>query len=540
MNQSADPVFEQVGAYLRAGNKAAAREILRKYLQLNPRNIDAWYWLSRAVETRAEALFCLQQALRLQPDNREIRGLIEDMQVSHPAPRVEPAPVNAAPGIPVSGAAARQPGGPARPPAAVVHTKRGSRRFLLPAVILAAVLLLTAIFVFFSLWFRGSAGFAPTSEPVALDGQINTPPTAAVVRPTLPAAAITVMTPAPPTAAPSSPRIAYQGVDNNIYILYLDSGEKARVTGKENLDQWYGSPDWSPDGSHLAYCFMSASDRAIILYVAEADGSNPRELTDRSSCQFDWTPDSKYITANDYEDITRTPDAASAFGMLPSNLWNFDVHTGEKTLLVEAFSDYTLALPRWSPDGEWLFFHEITYIEGSGNLIGWNTKTGERIQAFQGDQGPAGYASFSPDGSKILFDESVYVPQAGMGIYQSDTNGENRRKIFSDPGRGAAGAHWSPDGKTIAFQLGVEPWSPVSLMVMKPDGSGAHAVLDDYSGAYVWSPDGQWLLIQSNGELLLHHLKTDAQTRLGEASTYGIPDWYLPGGAPPSKESTGD
>lgn len=86
MHQSADPVFEQVGAYLRAGNKAAAREILRKYLQLNPRNIDAWYWLSRAVETRAEALFCLQQALRLQPDNREIRGLIEDMQVSHPAP----------------------------------------------------------------------------------------------------------------------------------------------------------------------------------------------------------------------------------------------------------------------------------------------------------------------------------------------------------------------------------------------------------------------------------------------------------------------
>jgi len=525
MHQSADPVFEQVGAYLQAGDKAAAQELLRIYLKHNPRNVDAWYWLSRSVETRAEALFCLQQALRLQPENQEIRKLIDRMQVGQPAPRVEPAPVTAAPAIPVSGAAAR-------PPAAAVRAKPGSRRYLLPAVILGVALLLAAaVFIIFNLWLRGT-GLAQSVEPDA--------PTAAVMPPTLPAVAITVMTPAPPTAAPSAPRIAYQGMDNNIYILYLDSGENVRITGKENPEQWYGSPDWSPDGSHLAYCFMSASDRAIVLYVAEADGSNPRELTDRSSCQFAWTPDGKHLTANDYEEITRTPSAASAMGMLPSNLWNFDVHTGEKTMLVEAFSDYTLALPRWSPDGEWLFFHEITYIEGSGNLIGWNTKTGERIQAFQGEQGPAGYASFSPNGSKILFDESVYMPEAGMGIYQSDINGKNRRKIFSNPERGAAGAHWSPDGKMIAFQLGVEPWSPVSLMVMKADGSDAREVLDDYSGAYVWSPDSQWLLIQSNGKLLLHNLKTGAQTHLGEACTYGIPDWYLPGGAPPSREATGD
>lgn len=100
MSQSTDPVFKQVGTYLQVDDKAAAREILQKYLKQNPRSIVAWCWLSRSVETRAERLFCLQQAARLQPENKAIRQYIEQMRL-----RQTPAPLAIHKAIPVTSAA---------------------------------------------------------------------------------------------------------------------------------------------------------------------------------------------------------------------------------------------------------------------------------------------------------------------------------------------------------------------------------------------------------------------------------------------------
>ena len=55
---------------LKAGDKHSAAQILRLALQNNPRDIEAWLWLSGAVETDQERAECLQAILRLDPNNQ--------------------------------------------------------------------------------------------------------------------------------------------------------------------------------------------------------------------------------------------------------------------------------------------------------------------------------------------------------------------------------------------------------------------------------------------------------------------------------------
>jgi tetratricopeptide (TPR) repeat protein len=90
--------------------------------------------------------------------------------------------------------------------------------------------------------------------------------------------------------------IAYQGTDpvgNNpgIYLVHFDGGEATRLTTHES-DR---SPDFSPDGSQLAY--MSTKGGNWDIYTISAAGSAPRQLT-TSPAQDGlpaWSPDGSQI-----------------------------------------------------------------------------------------------------------------------------------------------------------------------------------------------------------------------------------------------------
>jgi peptide/nickel transport system permease protein len=83
---SPDPILQQVETHLGAGEKSAARELLKAYIKAHPREACAWQLMSRAVVTRAETIFCLEQALRLHPDNPELRRAVERLKASRPQP----------------------------------------------------------------------------------------------------------------------------------------------------------------------------------------------------------------------------------------------------------------------------------------------------------------------------------------------------------------------------------------------------------------------------------------------------------------------
>ena len=63
----------------------------------------------------------------------------------------------------------------------------------------------------------------------------------------------------------------------------------------DNLhDDWL--PSWSPDGEYIA--FSSENDGNFDIYVMDADGGNPRRLTNHPEDDWDssWSPDGKRIT----------------------------------------------------------------------------------------------------------------------------------------------------------------------------------------------------------------------------------------------------
>jgi len=63
---------------LKAGDKQSALKLLRLAIQNNPKDIQAWLWLSGAVDTNQERVECLQAILKIDPNNQiAIQGLAQ-------------------------------------------------------------------------------------------------------------------------------------------------------------------------------------------------------------------------------------------------------------------------------------------------------------------------------------------------------------------------------------------------------------------------------------------------------------------------------
>lgn len=70
-------IFQDAVEALRGGDKARARELLTGLLKDDQKNAEYWIWLSAAMETSKERVYCLQTALKLDPENAAAkRGLI--------------------------------------------------------------------------------------------------------------------------------------------------------------------------------------------------------------------------------------------------------------------------------------------------------------------------------------------------------------------------------------------------------------------------------------------------------------------------------
>ena len=72
-----DAAFQEAVEALRAGNKPKARELFTGLVKTDQSNVTYWIWLSAAMETTKERVYCLQTAFKLDPENATAkRGLI--------------------------------------------------------------------------------------------------------------------------------------------------------------------------------------------------------------------------------------------------------------------------------------------------------------------------------------------------------------------------------------------------------------------------------------------------------------------------------
>jgi hypothetical protein len=88
-------LVQQGIAAIKAGNKAQARDLLTKAVDLDEQNEQAWLWLSACVETVEEQQICLENVMSLNPNNEKAKkGLaaIAKQTGQYPAAPSAPAP----------------------------------------------------------------------------------------------------------------------------------------------------------------------------------------------------------------------------------------------------------------------------------------------------------------------------------------------------------------------------------------------------------------------------------------------------------------
>ncbi len=89
-----DSMFQDAVNALREGDKARAKDTLTRLLKTDQNNATYWVWMSAAVETNKERIYCLQTALKFDPENASAkRGLIL-LGATTPAEDVQPFPLN--------------------------------------------------------------------------------------------------------------------------------------------------------------------------------------------------------------------------------------------------------------------------------------------------------------------------------------------------------------------------------------------------------------------------------------------------------------
>ena len=106
-----------------------------------------------------------------------------------------------------------------------------------------------------------------------------------------------------------------------IYVMEADGGNPKNLTNNGSSDN---NPAWSPDGKRIVFESWRGGNAEI--YVMDADGSNPQNLTNHPFKDWEpsWSPDGRRIIFVSDREADANPDifVMNADGSNPKNLTN--------------------------------------------------------------------------------------------------------------------------------------------------------------------------------------------------------------------------
>lgn len=287
-----------------------------------------------------------------------------------------------------------------------------------------------------------------------------------------------------------------------VYSMNADGSGVANLTNNPGIDR---VPQWSPDGTKIAFVFQLNQQQVQDVVVINADGSGLVNLTkdeEFSSSAFpQWSPDGTKIAYNSNKSGNQQIHVMNADGTFPLQ------KTSEGLLLSDA---------RWSPSGGHIVFAASRANKES--IIVMDTVDFSPKENLTLDLDQAVDPRWSPDGSRIAFTSS----QLGLrDIYVMNADGSNKVNLTSGAGDDRLPV-WSPDGMRILFSTTRD--NNGELYAINADGTGLKNLTNNSAddGSAQWSPDGSRIVFSSNrdgGALKLYIMNADGtnQTRLTNA-----------------------
>lgn len=238
--------------------------------------------------------------------------------------------------------------------------------------------------------------------------------------------------------------------------------------------------------------FNDAQTRGAIFTI-RPNGTGIIQVTHRGKVAYDhqptWSPSRKWIAFQRVE----SGKPARIFKVRPDGSQLTLLRLHPSTLEGEA--------PAWSPNGKRIAFHGFDDSTGLDALFVMRADgTHLRKIPRTGTYRSLGIPRYSPDGSHLVFGARTKQGSAAFTIRLDGTH--TRRVTPWDLGAGAY--DWSPDGQWLLIESHSDGWQR-NVFLVHPNGTDLHAVTHTYTGGEVqwgglsFSPDGTKIAASHTG-----------------------------------------
>jgi Tol biopolymer transport system component len=259
------------------------------------------------------------------------------------------------------------------------------------------------------------------------------------------------------------------------------AGLATQVTVGAGAQEGFYGLAWTPDARIL---FDSLAGGSREIWIMNADGSHPRQLTSDVNLQFYSTPS----ICPDGRTIVFAAAADSA-NLWMTRIWTIDADGGKPKALTGAGPS---GLPVCSPDGKW-----VVYTAGpGGKMTLWKVPIsgggGQPLTNY-----PSGNPAVSPDGKWIAFMDAADPNHYKLGVVSFDGDPTTRRSFemsFSQPYNLVI--RWAAGGTAVDYldiRNGVS-----NIWRQSIEGGPPRPITEFHSGLifnFAWSPDGKTLAV---------------------------------------------